>query len=259
MVAVMGDAVALVAVKALISPLPFAAKPIAVLLFVQLKVAPAEPLKVTAETLCPAQSVCGDTGLTVGDGLTVMVNVCGVPAQAGDEPILGVTVIVADMGDVPVLVGVNEPILPVPLAASPMAVLLFDQLKVAPVVPLNAGIAAETLLQSVWVAGTVTVGRGLAVIVKVCGVPTQVGDEPILGVTVIVVVTGDVPVLVAAKAPILPVPLAAKPILGVLLVQSKVAPVVPLNVIAEVLLPAHSIWSAGSVTVGKGLTVMSKD
>ena len=66
-----------------------------------------------------------------------MVNVWAVPVQVGDEPIVGVTVIVAEIGDEPVFVGVNEPILPVPLAAKPMAVLLFDQLNVAPVVPMS--------------------------------------------------------------------------------------------------------------------------
>ena len=40
----------------------------------------------------------------------------------------GVTSIVAVIGKVPVLVAVNEAILPVPLAASPMEVLLFVQL-----------------------------------------------------------------------------------------------------------------------------------
>ena len=53
-------------------------------------------------------------------------------------------------------------------------------------------------------------------IVKVCGVPAQ----PLaLGVTVIVAVTGVVPVLIAAKDGIFTVPVAARPIDGVEFVQ----------------------------------------
>jgi hypothetical protein len=60
--------------------------------------------------------------------LIVMVNVCGVPVQVGEAPADGVTVMVAEMGVVPLLVAVNAAILPVPLAPKPMAVLLFVQL-----------------------------------------------------------------------------------------------------------------------------------
>jgi hypothetical protein len=59
--------------------------------------------------------------LTCADGLTVIVKVCGVPAQPSKE---GVTVTVAVTGDVPALTAVKEGILPVPLAASPIEVLL---------------------------------------------------------------------------------------------------------------------------------------
>jgi hypothetical protein len=61
--------------------------------------------------------------LTCPLGLTVIVNDCGVPAQPSNE---GVTVIVAIAGDAPVLVAVNDVILPVPLATRPILVLLFD-------------------------------------------------------------------------------------------------------------------------------------
>ena len=49
---------------------------------------------------------------------------------------VGVTVTVATTGAVPGLVAVNEAILPVPLAAKPMAGVLFTQLKVVPAVGL---------------------------------------------------------------------------------------------------------------------------
>lgn len=60
-----------------------------------------------------------------GIGFTVMVNVIGVPGQ----PLaVGVTVMVEVTGVVPALVAVNEAMLPTPLPAKPMEVLLFVQL-----------------------------------------------------------------------------------------------------------------------------------
>ena len=57
-------------------------------------------------------------------------------------------------------------------------------------------------------------------IVYVVGVPVQVAPPLVyFGVTVIVATTGAVPVLIAVKEAILPVPVAASPIDGVLLVQ----------------------------------------
>ena len=54
----------------------------------------------------------------------------------------------------------------------------------------------------------------------VVGVPVQVAPPLVYsGVTVIVATTGAVPVLIAVKEAILPVPVAASPIDGVLLVQ----------------------------------------
>ncbi len=54
-----------------------------------------------------------------------MLNDLGVPGQPVAD---GVTVMVAVAGTLLLLMAVNEPILPVPLAASPMDGLLFDQL-----------------------------------------------------------------------------------------------------------------------------------
>ena len=57
--------------------------------------------------------------------------------------------------------------------------------------------------------------------VKLWGVPGQL-TEPLVkvGVTVIVAVTGELVLLVAVKEAILPEPLAAKPIDGVLLLHA---------------------------------------
>lgn len=80
MVPVNGAPVALVDTKFRL-PVPLAARPMAVLLLVQLYTVPATgPLKVWV-TVDPAQTVWLATGLTDGIGLTVMVNVIGVPGQ----------------------------------------------------------------------------------------------------------------------------------------------------------------------------------
>ncbi len=62
------------------------------------------------------QSVWFGIGLTCPDGLTVMVNVLGVPIQFVAPFVkVGVTVIVATIGVVPVFTAVNEGMLPEPL------------------------------------------------------------------------------------------------------------------------------------------------
>ena len=72
----------------------------------------------------------------------------------------------AVMGLTVELAAVKEAMLPVPLAAMPIAVLEFVQLYVAPVVVLvNAVAATVPLLHTLKLAGTVTVGVGFTVIV----------------------------------------------------------------------------------------------
>ena len=72
--------------------------------------------------------------ITIGVGLTVMVNVSGAPEQ---EPISGVTVIVAVSVILFGVAVVKVNILPVPLAASPIFVLSLVQLYVVPAVPVK--------------------------------------------------------------------------------------------------------------------------
>jgi hypothetical protein len=116
----------------------------ATLPLVQLKVVPAVKLVglyVTVELLQISGIVRGLE--SVGVGFTVIVNVCAGPGQSTD-PLLkeGVTVIVADMGEVPVFVAVNAKG-PVPSVPRPMAVLLFVQEKV--VVPPVLAVVNETV------------------------------------------------------------------------------------------------------------------
>ena len=79
-------------------------------------------------------------------------------------------------------------------------------------------------------------------IVNVRAVPGQeVPPTVYTGVTVIVATKGVVPGFCAIKADILPLPLAARPIAGVLFVQLNTVPVtVPVNVTAAVLLSLHT-------------------
>jgi len=82
MVATCGTLVVLVAVKLAILPVPLAARPIVVLVLVQLYTVPATaPVKFTAVVADPLHNTCGNTAFTVGIGFTVIVNVVGVPVQ----------------------------------------------------------------------------------------------------------------------------------------------------------------------------------
>ena len=64
-----------------------------------------------------------------------------------------------------------------------------------------------------------TLALGFTIIVKVIGVPLQFVLFVNIGVTVMVAVTGDVPLFTALKAVIFPEPDAANPIEVVLFVQ----------------------------------------
>ena len=95
--------------------------------------------------------------------MTVIVYVDGVPRKPFT---VGVTVIVAVIGDAVVFVAVNAGTFPVPLAAKPIAVLLLVHANVPPAGVLVKLVAATLpLLHTVMFAGTVTVGVGSTVIV----------------------------------------------------------------------------------------------
>ena len=138
------------------------------------------------------------------------------------------------------LVAVNAGIFPLPPAAKPIEVLLFVQVKVVPLnAPVNVIAFVVAPLHKIWFAGCTTFGDGLTVIVKDSGVPEQV---KCVGVTIIIAVTGALPVLTAVNAAIFPVPLAGKPIEGLLLVQMKtVFANEPVKFTALVVAPLHKI------------------
>jgi len=215
-VAVIGVLPVLVAVKVPMLPLPDAAKPMVALLFVQAYVVPATgPVKFTAIVAAPLHNVWSATLSTVGVGFTVMVKVSGVPGQPFA---VGVTVTVDVTGALPVLVAVKVAILPLPEPAKPMDASLLVQAYVVPAtgfVKLTAVVVAP--LHKVWSLTLSTEGVGFTVMVNVSTGP---GQPLAVGVTVTVAVTGALPVFVAVKVPILPLPEAAKPMEASLFVHA---------------------------------------
>ena len=154
------------------------------------------------------------TELAVGVGFTVIVNVSGVPGQV---LAVGVTVMVAVTGTVPVFTALNEAIFPLPLAAKPMEGALFVQAKDVPATgPAKFTAAVGAPLHKVWFPTAFTDGVGFTVIVNTIGVP---GHPLAVGVTVIVDVIAVVPPLVAVNAGIFTEPLAPKPMAVLLFVQ----------------------------------------
>jgi hypothetical protein len=96
-------------------------------------------------------------------------------------------------------------------------------------------------------------GVGLTVMLKLCGAPAQ----PLAnGVTVTVLVTATPVVLTAVKEAILPVPLVARPMAGLVFVHVKLVPVTePVKITAAVLAPLHKAWFETGDTLGIGFTV----
>ena len=114
--------------------------------------------------------------LTEGDGFTVMVKACTGPLQEMPPLVwVGVTEMLATTGKVPVLEATKELMSPDPLAARPMALLLFVQEYVVPgkADPVNEMLPTVVPLQTTWFRGLTTVGVGLMVMVYVLACPMQ--------------------------------------------------------------------------------------
>lgn len=109
-----------------------------------------------------------------------------------------------------------------------------------------------------WLAGWLTLAVGFTVMVNVLLAPLQVIPPLVnVGVMVMVAVTGALVALMAVNDGIVLVPLAARPIDGLLLVQLYTVPATgPAMVTAVVAAPAHNVWLATVVTAGVGFTVM---
>lgn len=148
--------------------------PVPARLLIHEKVLPLiDPMKFTGVVLAPLQMLCAGTDATVGAGLTVNVNVAGIPAHPLAD---GVTTMLLYIGIKVVLAAVNELIVVVPDAPKPIAVLLFVHANVATptlLVNVSAVVAVPTHID--WAPGDteVTVGVGLTVYENCCGVPIQ--------------------------------------------------------------------------------------
>ena len=173
------------------------------------------------------------SALAFGLELTRTVAVIDGPLQPPDN---GVMVNVVVCGVLVVFVRVPE-ILLLPLEAMPVRLVVFVRVQlyvVPPRVLLSAIVVIVLAEHVVWLEGVaVATGEGWTVMVNVFEDPVQPFAD---GVTVIVATTAVVPLFVAVKEAILPVPLAANPMLVLSLVQLNVVPVTaPVNVTVDVL------------------------
>ena len=113
----------------------------------------------------------------------------------------------------------------------------------------NVTAVVVPLLHSTWLAGWLTCADGFTVIVNDFDGPVQLAvPSEYVGVTVMVAVTGDDPILTAVNEAIFPVPDAGSPIDGVLFVQEyAVVPpgLVVVKLTALALLPLHTTWLDG--------------
>lgn len=159
------------------------------------------------------------TRVTVGVGYTVMVKEEVVPVH----PLaVGVMVMVAVTIPVVRFTAVKDGISPVPEAARPMEGVLFTQLKVVPATGPSTVMSVEVLLlQTVLLVMVFTVGVGYTVMVKEMEGP---GQLLAFGVMVIVATWLVVPVLVAVKLGMSPVPVARSPMDGLSFTHEKVVP-----------------------------------
>ena len=124
-----------------------------------------------------------------------------------------------------------------------------------PAIGLEKATAAVLVpLHTVWLLMLFTVGAGFTVMVKELVGPVQ----PLaVGVTVTVAITGALPVLVAVKEAMFPLPEAARPMEASLFVHAKVVPVTVLvKFTAVVLALPHRVWLVILSAVGVGFTVM---
>jgi hypothetical protein len=172
MVATTGETPVFTAVKEAMFPVPLAAKPIDVVLFVQLYtiVPPVVGLEnVTPVVGAPLHTTWLATAVTVAVGFTVIVNVLDVPAHVTPALVYeGVTVIVAVTGAVVVLIPVKLVMFPEPDAARPIDVVLFVQLYtiVPPVVGLeNVTPVVGAPLHTTWLVIAFIVAIGFTVII----------------------------------------------------------------------------------------------
>ena len=227
MVATTGEVPVFIVIKESMSPVPESRSPIPGLSLVQAYVVVPPVLvvpKITDVVLAVLQTTWLPGWITSPVGLTVMVKDCEGPVQSTPPLVnIGVTMIVATTGAVPVLTVVNESMSPVPEAAKPIEGVSLVQtcVEVPPEVTVVNSTDAEEPLQTTWSAGLFTCAVGFTVMVKVLREPSQLTPALVkVGITVIIASTGEVPVFTAVNEAMFPLPVAARPIPGVSFVQA---------------------------------------
>jgi hypothetical protein len=166
-----------------------------------------------------AVSLVTAVDMIVGMGLTVIVYEDDGPTQPFSE---GVTLMFAVIPAAEVLVAIKLGIFPVPLAGSPIAGFELVQVRTVPgglLVKLVDGTVVPA--HKIELSGTLTVGSGFIVMVKLYSAPLQLFSD---GVIVIVAMMGELELLMAVNDGILPFPFAARPISGFELLQLMLAP-----------------------------------
>ena len=176
---------------------------------------------------------------------------------------VGVTVIVADCALVDVFTTEKEPISPVPAEGNPIEVFVLVQLySVTPSVfsVVNWIGSVSSSLHNIWLSIGFTWAPGFTVRTNVSDGPVH--STPLLvyvGVTVIIAFWELAASFITSKLGILPIPLSANPIRGLVFVHSYV--VIPsvfvvVNSIGAVTSPSHKSWSSIALTCAVGLTVI---
>ena len=242
---------------------PVLVKPVvgSVLVHVYVEVPPVLIVEKGMSTSSPSVTTISTVGFTCAVGFTVISNGVAGPVQL-TPPFsnVGVTVIVAITGLVPVLIAVKAGISPVPDAANPIEVKSFVQLNV--VVPFtfvveNSTKAVSNPFETIWLPTEFTWPVGLTVISNVIGSPTFVSPPfSKLGVTTIVPEIGASVVFVAVIS-ILPVPEFERPISELSLVHVYVI-VPPVMFVVNSIKRFSSLqttWSFTGFTCASGLTV----
>lgn len=237
-------------------PVPEAAKPMRVFEFVHESVAPATLLESGTLIGSVGQKLTLAIAATTGSGLIVIVNATAGPTH---RVFVAVTVIVATIAAPEIFTGAVYPAMfPELLAGRPIAILSLVHAKVSP-----PPVLAEKVMPAIGApehtatfATAFVIGVGLIVMVNDLAFPPVLVHEFAVPVTVIVPVMFAPVVLAGAEKFRSPVPLAARPIDGLVLVQLRVAPATLLNRGTDIASPGQAETAATAVTTGSGLTVI---
>ena len=235
------------------SPVPEAAKPMAVFVLTQLTLAPLGVVVNGTSIKAPAQTETFSGNFTEGVGGIVIEKVWATPEQPFK---IGVTVIFAVIGEPVLLTAAVKLRLPEPLPANPISLLSFVQSKVVPTRFATKLILTFCPLQANWLPGLSSTGRGLT-----CTVTFVAALEQPLAVAVTVRLDVIVAVVVfdkAVKFNGLDVPEAGIPVFKLSFTQLNVGVVPVVKFVTKLTIALSFTQKAKLVVVitGVGLTVI---